>query len=242
MARQVVLGGSERAMLRPDFESYNLALTACWRGADWPTACKLLEMMSGILVHTFTVQPSLRPASTDSRSTARSKAHLILPDAESMNLLARTALASRKIDPIYQALRIANHFGTDHFFIPFGSHAPIGKTKPAKGVASGTTSMSLSVARDSVFHQTKLAQSLEDLVSVAARGLKSSRQTSGEEPAYDAEEMVGWRNMAAEGRRRRAVRKVAKKPHAKHPEVLIPGARAKGQEPSAGLDRTWSMV
>ncbi|KAF9513260.1 hypothetical protein BS47DRAFT_1362592 [Hydnum rufescens UP504] len=116
MVRQEVMEGSSRAVLRPDLESYNLALLACWRSAAWSTACRVFEMMSGYSMLDF--EKPARKAGTRSASTSRSRSRIILPDAESMSTLARTALTQRAPDTIRQCLRIIAHLGPDHFFIP----------------------------------------------------------------------------------------------------------------------------
>ena len=109
MLDEEALGGGTRPTLRPDAESYKLALTACSRTADWTTARTLFDLMTGLKSEDY----------QDDRvvvSSPISSHHVILPDAEAMDLLSHAALASKEPINAQQCLTMISHFGPDHFF------------------------------------------------------------------------------------------------------------------------------
>lgn len=88
----------------PNRATYNRVLVTAWKGEDWTTALRVFEIMTG-----FDLQHI-----TDPRSNPRAKApskspdKIVLPDAQSISYLARTA---KSVTEMKIAVRIFDHFG-----------------------------------------------------------------------------------------------------------------------------------
>ncbi len=115
MLDEEVLGGGSRSALRPDSESYKLALTACSRTADWATACSLFDLMTGLKSEGLGGSQRHQEDQVIA-SSPMSQHHIIHPDAEAMDLLSHAALASKEPLNAQQCLNMISHFGPDHFF------------------------------------------------------------------------------------------------------------------------------
>ncbi|KAJ7638808.1 pentatricopeptide repeat-containing protein [Roridomyces roridus] len=93
--------------IRPGISTYNLVLLTCWRAADWNSATKTFNLMTGYRSHDF-MDGAVRP----SPRVDQGRNHL-LPTAETMSCMLRTALATQNSANVRQCLRIANHFNAN---------------------------------------------------------------------------------------------------------------------------------
>ncbi|KAK0453638.1 hypothetical protein EV421DRAFT_1897639 [Armillaria borealis] len=91
--------------VRPALSTYNLALSTAFRTADWPTATKTFDLMTGFHCHDFM-------DGVESNSPRLDKARPRLPPtAENVSLMLRTAFATENRANMRQALRMVDFFG-----------------------------------------------------------------------------------------------------------------------------------
>lgn len=115
--------GKNGSKLRPNLTSYNLAMTACWRDADWRHATRLFDLMTGYHSHDF-MDGSV---TSEPRRDARSLRRNLDPPPETLYSLVRTARASRNRANVRQSLRIIDHLKVKTLF--FVDDAEVGKEK-----------------------------------------------------------------------------------------------------------------
>lgn len=151
--------------IRPSKTTFELVLMACFRGADWSSACATFQLMTGLRTSDFKNDKSAAHPRQQHRSSDRN----INPDAETMSSILRTAIASGTPANVAQALRMVNHLAAEKLLTP----------------ASGSKKQ----AKHERFYQAKLAQALTDAVDIVAspsskksprnRGRSSSDAQSG---------------------------------------------------------------
>ena len=95
--------------IRPSITTYNLVMQACWRGADWPSAVRAFEIMTGFHAHDFKDGAVAQAPRIDSRGAGRT----LQPNAEVMSSMLRAAFATRNRADMRQALRIVHFIGLD---------------------------------------------------------------------------------------------------------------------------------
>lgn len=147
MARMDALVG--RAQLRPTAATYNLALSAAWRGADWPVARTLWEMMTGWKAGVC----ADGAAPDEGAQSKRRDGRIMDPDAEAMSLLARTAvvLGARDKAAQRQGVRMLEQAGVQRVL----------EGKDGAGPDAGA---SLRMRKHHAFFRAKLAGALRELV------------------------------------------------------------------------------
>lgn len=89
--------------LTPTAQSYHLALMTCCRSADWPTAVRVYELMTGVEASQF--EPGGNRSPTVRK---RSEGKNLPTDVETMSFLLRTALAANNITHIQHAMWLAD--------------------------------------------------------------------------------------------------------------------------------------
>jgi hypothetical protein len=94
--------------LTPTAQSYHLALMTCCRTADWPTAVRVYELMTGVEASQFESSGSRSPT-----VKKRSKGKNLPTDVETMSFLLRTALAANNITHIRHAMWLADFARVD---------------------------------------------------------------------------------------------------------------------------------
>jgi len=167
MLRQEVMGRNG-PKIRPALSTYNTVLAACWRDADWKSAVRVFDLMTGYHAHDFmdgSVSPSPR---LDSRGAGRN----LVPNSETLSSLVRTALASRDRANVRQCLRILDH-------LTVGSHF-----KPTEK----RTGDSNKAAKNKAFFTTKLAAAVVDAFQHVSEAAPKG--------AAAQEEMKKWANLA----------------------------------------------
>ncbi len=85
--------------------TYNLALLTAFRAADWPTATKTFDLMTGFHCHDF-----MDGVESDSPRLDKARPRLP-PTAENVSLMLRTAFATENRANMRQALRMVDFFG-----------------------------------------------------------------------------------------------------------------------------------
>jgi hypothetical protein len=168
MLRQEIQGGHANGpKVRPAITTYNLVLLACWRGVDWNSATRTFDLMTGYHCHDFmdgAVVPSPR---VDKRPKGRN----LLPTAETMSCMFRTALATQNSANMRQCLRIAAHFNaTEASFF----------AENKKQIVNESTKM----VKNWAFHVVKLAAAVVETVDYVAANSTSR-----------AEEMKQWNQL-----------------------------------------------
>jgi hypothetical protein len=111
MLRQEITG-KNGPKIRPAITTFNLVLTACWRDADWKSATRTFDLMTGYHSRDFMDGAILDPPRFDKRATGRNLA----PTAETMSSMVRAVYTTRDHANIRQCLRIVDHLGVHRFF------------------------------------------------------------------------------------------------------------------------------
>lgn len=140
MLRQEITGRNG-PKIRPAISTFNLVMTACWRDADWKSATRTFELMTGYHSHDFMDGAILDPPRFDKRAAGRN----LVPSAETMSSLVRTAYTTRDHANVRQCLRIVDHLGVYQYFARKSETDPSNKA-----------------AKSKAFYVSKLASALVD--------------------------------------------------------------------------------
>ncbi|KAJ7129677.1 hypothetical protein C8R44DRAFT_615582 [Mycena epipterygia] len=136
--------------VRPAISTYNLVLLACWRAADWKSATKAFNLMTGYHCHDFMDGAVLASPRVDKRPKGKN----LLPPAETMSCMLRTALATQNSANMRQCLRIIDHFNTNEASL-FAENKKL--------VTASTKSV-----KNWAFHVVKLASAVVDTFDFVA--------------------------------------------------------------------------
>jgi hypothetical protein len=143
MLRQELIGPNG-PKIRPAMTTYNLVLMACWRGADWTSATRTFELLTGYNSAKF--RDGRNP--TEQRPQGRN----LIPDGQTMSCMIRTALASRNSAHMRQALRMVDRVGLDGLL---GHNARSNEARTSKKASKQTA-----------FYQRKLAAALVETINI----------------------------------------------------------------------------
>ena len=108
MLRQEILGNNGPG-IRPTYSTYSLVMTACWRSADWASAARTFDLMTGYHVHDFMDGAVAEVPRQDKRSPDR----YVPVTPEIASSMIRAALNSGNRANMRQCLRIVSHLGLD---------------------------------------------------------------------------------------------------------------------------------
>jgi len=182
--------------VQPQTRTYGWGLMSCWRGGNWASAARIVELMTGCHAEDFVdgskTSPWLDPRTRDRRS---------LPNALDMSCLLRAALVSDDVANMRQCLRMATFFG--ELRTPNGTKfmdVYLSQDHPSKDIPGHA-----SFNREEPFYSAKVASTLADVVT---------RVLKGTDPAADTPEMKTWRELRA---RAKTLRESTK------PRVVTPG-------------------
>ncbi|KIY71456.1 hypothetical protein CYLTODRAFT_369355 [Cylindrobasidium torrendii FP15055 ss-10] len=101
--------------LRPLMPTFVAALAACWRTADYTTAVRVFELMTGYHAHDFSDGVELKKPRFDDRTGGRNRP----ATGENMSLMLRTALKTGNRAHMRQTLRIVHFLGLeDVLYVP----------------------------------------------------------------------------------------------------------------------------
>lgn len=178
------LTGKNGPNIRPATSSFNLVMMACWRGADWESAAKTFELMTGYKADDF------KNERYAPRYQKRSAGRNLVPDAETMSSMVRAVLASddlsRDREDLKQCLRIVDHVGADLLFGPLGTEQSTKKRAPAMPEgAGGAEGPSRKALKHMAFYHGKLASALLELIDRVQPSAKN-REPQGEAARWAA--------------------------------------------------------
>ena len=108
MLRQEIIG-TNGPKIRPALSTYNIVVQACRRDADWKSATRTFNLMTGYHSHDFMDGSVADTPRQDKRGPGRS----FLPNAEFMSWMVQTALSTRNPANIRQSLRIVDYLGIE---------------------------------------------------------------------------------------------------------------------------------
>lgn len=138
--------------IRPAASTYNLVLTACWKGADWPSAVTVFNLMSGYQAEDLSdeaVANGVVPRHDRREMRDKNIALLLPPSVEALSSLVRTANATKQRSNIRACLRLVDRIGLQAILPePPGPDA----TSPRSG----------KTGKNKVFFATKLAQAVNE--------------------------------------------------------------------------------
>jgi len=108
MLRQEITGPNG-PKLRPGLSTYTLVMQACSVSADWNSATRTFDLMTGYHAHDFMDGATSADPRLDNRGPGRS----FPPNTEFMSFMLKAAVATRNMADIRQVLRIVDHIGYD---------------------------------------------------------------------------------------------------------------------------------
>jgi hypothetical protein len=103
------LTGPNGGIIRPQASTYSIVLVTCWHSADWNSAIRTFDLMTGYHSHDFMDGAVASVPRFDQRSNGRN----IIPTAETMSSLVRAAYVTKNRSHMRQCLRIVDHLGLD---------------------------------------------------------------------------------------------------------------------------------
>ena len=106
MLRQEITGANG-PKIRPAMSTYIIVVQACRRDADWKSATRTFDLMTGYHSHDFMDGSVADTPRQDKRGPGRS----FPPNAEFMSWMVQTALATRNPANIRQSLRMVDYLG-----------------------------------------------------------------------------------------------------------------------------------
>lgn len=220
MLRQEVLNPAIAYKLRPRLETYSLVLIACWRGADWKSAIRTFELLTGCHGTDFWDGHTSKP-----QIEQRSRGRNLEPNATVLATMLRTALASRDRANMRQCLRIVDYYGvektlnelvelyTPHNPAPAPAQLPAawledGGSRPARGAQI----RSRHEEKERKFYGAKLAEALQDVVDkvlakgMPAAGIEGSKLVEKEKESDEGyvitdEERARWASFRTQAKR-----------------------------------------
>lgn len=104
------LTGPNGGIIRPLASTYSIVLVTCWHSADWNSAIRTFDLMTGYRSHDFMDGAVASVPRLDKRPNGRN----IGPTAETMSSLVRAAYATKNRFHMRQCLRIVDHLGFDN--------------------------------------------------------------------------------------------------------------------------------
>jgi hypothetical protein len=109
MLRQEITGPNG-PKIRPALSTYVIVVQACRRDADWKSATRTFDLMTGYHSHDFMDGSVAETPRQDKRGPGRS----FSPNAEFMSWMVQTALATKNSANIRQSLRMVDYLGFEN--------------------------------------------------------------------------------------------------------------------------------
>ncbi|KAJ6613450.1 hypothetical protein B0H10DRAFT_2273082 [Mycena sp. CBHHK59/15] len=175
MLRQEIEGSADTSgsKIRPATSTFNLVLLICWRGVDWNSATRTFNLMTGYHCHDFMDGAVVAIPRVDKRPKGKN----LMPTAQTMSCMLRTALATQNSSNMRQCLRIVDHFNTNESNL-------FTETKKLP-VAESTKTV-----KEWAFHVVKLAATVVETVDhISANSIPV------------AEEMERWHKLRGEAKK-----------------------------------------
>lgn len=144
MLRQEVIGPNG-PKIRPALSTYVIVVQACRRDADWKSATRTFDLMTGYHSHDFMDGSVAKTPRQDKRGPGRS----FPPDAEFMSWMVQTALSTKNLANIRQLLRMVDYLGFENILNVEGA-----------GDLKNTTK----ILKDKAFFGSKLSSAITEAV------------------------------------------------------------------------------
>ncbi|TFK43536.1 hypothetical protein BDQ12DRAFT_184421 [Crucibulum laeve] len=158
MLRQEITG-KNGSKIRPALSTYDLVFKCCWRSVDWNSATRTFDLLTGYISHDFMDGA----VAAVPRFTQRGNGRNLLPTAEGLSAMVKTAFASKNRANMRQCLRIVDHIGLERFF---------------KQDSEEASSRAL---KDRAFYASKLASAVQEMVEYVLRSGDGRRAPVPEE-------------------------------------------------------------
>ena len=130
MLRQEITGPNG-PKIRPALSTYIIVVQACRRDADWKSATRTFDLMSGYHSHDFMDGSVAEAPRQDKRGPGRS----FPPNAEFMSWMVQTALSTKNPANIRQSLRMVDYLGFENILNVEGTGESKNSTKILKNKA-----------------------------------------------------------------------------------------------------------
>lgn len=161
MLRQEIIG-SNGPKIRPALSTYNIVVQACRRDADWRSATRTFDLMTGYHSHDFMDGSVADAPRKDKRGPGRS----FSPNAEFMSWMLRTALSTRNPANVRQSLRIVDYLGFETIL---------------NGQGAGELNSASKILKNRAFFGTKFASAVIEAVNfVLDKKVHYARQSEAE--------------------------------------------------------------
>lgn len=147
--------GHNGPKIRPALSTYNIVLTACWRDVDWRSAARTFDLMTGYHSHDFMDGA----VSNNPRLQKRAPDRNLIPTAETLSTLMRTALASHSRANLRQCLRVVDFLGIKQYFTQDNTRAESNKANKNRAFyASKLASAIIEAVTDLSNHEGKTSE------------------------------------------------------------------------------------
>ena len=153
MLRQEIIGANG-PKIRPALSTYNIVVQACRRDADWKSATRIFDLMTGYHSHDF-MDGSV--ADTP-RQSKRGPGRSFPPNAEFMSWMVKTAVATKNSANIRQSLRIVDYLGFENILNVQGAEESKNTTKILKNKAFFGSKLSSAITEATEFISDKRAR------------------------------------------------------------------------------------
>ena len=168
MQQQAILYPERAQAIRPRREAYYLVLMSCWRGADWASAVRTMEMLTGCDGSHFRDGYKGVPS-----VVRRSRGAATEPDVKVLATLLRCAQESKDIAHMRQCLRISDFFHVEMLLketYELLAEQPTvlseqSSQEPEDGRASMKVGKRIQDRQHQRFYGSKLASALAEVVS-----------------------------------------------------------------------------
>ena len=150
MLRQEIIGANG-PKIRPALSTYNFVIQACRRDADWKSATRTFNLMTGYHSHDFMDGSVANTPRQDKRGPGRS----FPPNAEFMSWMVQTALSTKNPANIRQSLRMVDYLGFETVLNAQGAGESKNSTKILKNKAFFGSKFASAVAEATEFVSDK---------------------------------------------------------------------------------------
>ena len=171
MLKQEALNPHYASRIRPRLETYAVALVACWQGADWASATKMFELLTGCRAEDFLDNyagpVTIKPRPKESRFE---------PDETVLSAMLRTSLATNEKANMRQCLRMVEYYKVSEMLVNTISFLQerVQETQEqqadhdgAKLVKVGKLVRNMMESRGRRFYAVKLAEVVIEIVDTA---------------------------------------------------------------------------
>ena len=156
MLREEIIGANG-PKIRPALSTYVIVVQACQRDADWKSATRTFNLMTGHHSHDFMDGSVAETPRQNKRGPGRS----FPPNAEFMSWMVQTALATKNPANIRQSLRMVDYLGFENILNVEGAGESKNTTKILKNKAFFGSKFSSAITEAAEFISDKRTRSHE---------------------------------------------------------------------------------